>query len=45
MLRKGHGGPYNASTKEESDRLRGEGDRIKFIDLQLIDDGKEGGEI
>ena len=38
MLRKGHDGLYNASTKEErrkrkSERLRGERDRIKFIDL------------
>ena len=33
MLGKGHGGLYNASTKEESERLRGERDQIKFIDL------------
>ena len=30
MLGKGHGGLYNASTKEErSERLRGEGGQIK----------------
>ena len=35
MLGKGHGGLYNASTKEEkeSERLRGERDQINFIDL------------
>ena len=35
MLGKGHGGLYNASTKKErrSERLRGERDQIKFIDL------------
>ena len=33
MLGKGHGGLYNDSTKEESGRLRGERDQIKFIDL------------
>ena len=34
MLGKGHGGLYNASTKEErSERLSGERDQIKFIDL------------
>ena len=40
MLGKGHGGLYNASTKEEerkkkerSERLRGERDQIKFIDI------------
>ena len=35
MLGKGHGGPYNASTKEErrNEKLRGERDQIKFIDL------------
>ena len=37
MLGKGHGGLYNASTKEkeESDWPRGERDQIKFIDLGL----------
>ena len=36
MLGKGHGGLYNASIKEEeSERLRGEGDKIKFIDLRF----------
>ena len=35
MLGKGHGGLYNASTKEErrSARLTGEGGQIKFVDL------------
>ena len=35
MLRKGHGGLYKASTMEErkNERLRGERDQIKFIDL------------
>ena len=36
MLGKGHGGLYNASTKEERrkrERLSGERDQIKFIDL------------
>ena len=35
MLGKGHGGLYKASTmeKEESERLTGERDQIKFIDL------------
>ena len=37
MFGKGHGGLYNASTKQrkkaESERLRGERDPIKFIDL------------
>ena len=32
-LGKGHGGLNNASTKEESERLRGERDQIKLIDL------------
>ena len=38
MLGKGHGGLYKASTKEErreGERLRGEGDQIKFIDLRF----------
>ena len=35
MLRKGHGGLYEAPTKEKSERLRGDGDKIKFIDLQF----------
>ena len=37
MMRKGHGGLYKAPTKEErkSERLRGEGDKIKFIDLKF----------
>ena len=33
MLGKGHGGLYEAPTKEESERLRRERDQIKFIDL------------
>ena len=34
MLGKGYGGLYNAPTKkEESERLRGERDQIKFTDL------------
>ena len=34
MLRKGHGGLYEAPAKEEeeSEKLRGEKDQIKFID-------------
>ena len=35
MLRKGHGDLYKAPTKEESKRLRGERDQIKFIDLRF----------
>ena len=35
MLGKGHGGLYNAPTKEESKRLSGEGDQIKFFYLGL----------
>ena len=37
MLRKGHGGLCKAPTKEEeeSERLRGERDQIKFIDLRF----------
>ena len=36
MLGKGHGGQYNASTKEEeSKKLRGARDQIKFIDLRF----------
>ena len=31
MLGKGHGSLYKASTKEESERVRGEGDKIEFI--------------
>ena len=37
MLRKGHGGLHKAPTKEESERLRGEGDQIKCINLRLKD--------
>ena len=39
MLRKGHGGLYKATKwkKEKNDRVRGEGDQIKFIDLELKD--------
>ena len=33
MLGKGHDGMYKAP--EESERLRGEGDKIKFIDLRF----------
>ena len=34
---KGHGGLYKAPTKkkEESERLRGERDQVKFIDLRF----------
>ena len=32
MLRKGHGGLNKAPTREESEKLRGERDQIKFID-------------
>ena len=37
MLRKGHSGLYKTPTKEEeeSDRLRGERDPIKFNDLRF----------
>ena len=35
MLRKGHGGLYKGPAKEESRRLRGEMDQIKFIDLRF----------
>ena len=35
MLEKGYGGLYKAATKEESDRLRGERDQIKFVDLRF----------
>ena len=36
MLGKGRGGQYNASTKEEeSKKLRGARDQIKFIDLRF----------
>ena len=37
MLRKRHGGLYKAQQKkkEESERLRGEGDQITFIDLRF----------
>ena len=35
MLRKGHDGLHKAPKKEESERLRGEGDEIKFIDLRF----------
>ena len=30
-----HGGIYKASPKEESKRLRGERDKIRFIDLRF----------
>ena len=51
MLRKGHGGLYKAPTKEErqkSERLREEGDQIKFIDVifqrwHVVGFRKEGG--
>ena len=40
MVRKGSGGEYKAlpqpPTKQESDRLRGEGDRIKLIGFRLV---------
>ena len=29
------GGLYEAPTKEESERLRGEGDQVKFIDFRF----------
>ena len=35
MLRKGHGGLYKAPTKEESEQLRGQRDKIKFINLRF----------
>ena len=35
MSGKGHGGPYKASTKEESEWLEGERDQTKFIDLRF----------
>ena len=36
MLGKGHGGQYQAPIKkEESEKLRGERDQIKVIDLRL----------
>ena len=37
MLRKGHGGLYKAPTKEtkESEKLRGERDQIKLIDVRF----------
>ena len=35
MLGKGHGGLYKALKREESDRLRGERDQIKLIDLRF----------
>ena len=35
MLRKGHGGLYKDPTEEESERVRGERDQIKFIDLKF----------
>ena len=38
MLREGHGGLHKAPTQEERRvRLRGEGDKINFIDLDLKD--------
>ena len=35
MLRRGHGGLYKAPTNEERGRLRGEGDKIEFIDFRF----------
>ena len=37
MLRESHGGLYKSlqRKKEENDRLRGEGDQIKFINLRF----------
>ena len=37
MMRKGHGGIYKAQErkKEENERLREEGDQIKFIELRF----------
>ena len=35
MLRKGRGDLYKAPTKEESEKLRGEGYQIKFIDFRF----------
>ena len=37
MLRKVHGGLCKAPTKEESERLRGEGDRSSLLILDLKD--------
>ena len=34
-VRKGHGGLYKARAKEESERLRGDGDQTKYIDLRF----------
>ena len=35
MLGKGHGSLYKASTKGESKRLRGGGDKVKFADFRF----------
>ena len=35
MLGKGHGGLHKSPTKEESERLRVEGDQVKFIDFRF----------
>ena len=35
MLRKGNGGLWKAPTEEESEKVRGEEDQIKFIDLRF----------
>ena len=35
LLRKGHGGLYKAPTKQESERLRGVRNQIKFVDLRI----------
>ena len=35
MTGKGHGDLYKAPEMEESDRLRGEGGKTKFIDLRF----------
>ena len=35
MSRKGPDGLYKAPMMEESERLRGEGNKVKFIDIRL----------
>ena len=35
LLGKGHGGLYKAPTKEESEKLRGGRDQVRFIDLRF----------
>ena len=35
MLQKGPGSLYKTQTKEERERLKGKGDKIKFVDLRF----------